>query len=107
MDDAERADFWKIEAFGDHLGTDDNVVIASANLLVDFIELLAGFGVGVKAGDFSVWKKFFEFFFDEFSAETFVMNSGIAAFRAGSWYREDAAAGMAAHLVLIGMKNKW
>ena len=93
MDDAERADFWKIEAFGDHLGTDDNVAVASANLRVDFVELLAGFGVGVKAGDFSVWK-------------TFVMNSGIAAFRAGSWYREDAAAGMAAHLVLIGMKNK-
>lgn len=107
MDDAERAEFWKIEAFSDHLGADNNVVVAGMNLLVDFVELLAGFGVGVEAGDFGIWEEFLEFLFDEFRAETFVMDGGIAAFWTRSWNWESATTGMAAHLVFIGMKDQW
>lgn len=107
MDDAERAYFWKIEAFGDHLGADNNVVFAGMNLFVDFVELLAGFGVGVEAGNLGVWEEFLEFLLDELGAEALVMDSGIATFWTRGRNREAAATSMATHLVFICVQNQW
>ena len=52
LGDSERGNFWKIEALCDHLGADNNVVIAGIDLVVNLGELLGRFCVGVEAGDF-------------------------------------------------------
>ena len=57
LDYAERAEFWKIEALGDHLGANNNVVVAGVNLVINLVELLAICRVGVEAGDFGIWEK--------------------------------------------------
>ena len=106
MDDAKRAEFWKIEAFGNHLGANNNVIIAIANFRVFFTHLLVSAGVGVKTGDFGIREDFFGFFFDKFGAEAFVMNAGVFAFWTAGRDGIDAAAGMAAHLEIIGVENQ-
>ncbi len=106
LNDAEGGEFWKVEAFGDHLGTDYDIVIAGANVVVNFVEGLCGVSVGVKAGDIGVRKEAVKFVFDSFGAEAFVMDAGVVAFRARGGNGVGASAGMAAHLEFVGMENQ-
>ena len=56
LHDAERGEFWKIEALSNHLSANDDVDFAIINLAVDFTELLIGVGIGVETSDARFWK---------------------------------------------------
>ena len=106
LGDAERGNFGKIEAFGNHLGADNNVVVAGVDLVVNVGELLGGVGVGVEANDASGWEEPAEFGFEHFGAEAFMVNAGIAAFGASGGYGIGTATSVAAHLEFISMENE-
>ena len=107
MDDAKRGEFWKIETFGNHLSANNNIEIAGMNLVVDLVETLIRFSIGVKTGNISMRKEAMQLILDGFGAKTFVMNAGIVALWARGWNREATAASVAAHLKLIGMQYEW
>ena len=106
LNNAERGEFWEVETFGDHLGADDNVVVAGSDVVVDFIEGLCGVGVGVEAGDFGVREEARELILDGFGAEALVVNAGVMAFRARGWNGVGAAANVTAHLEFIGVQDE-
>ena len=72
LDDTEGGELRKVEAFGDHLSADNDVEMAVFDFIVDEVEGLLSFCVGIETGDFSVGEEFCEFGFEELSAETFV-----------------------------------
>ncbi len=103
MDDTECADFGEIKSFGDHLSAHDNVIVPGINLVIDFMQLTIGIGIGIKADDAGARKEPTKLLFEKFSAESLVMNGGVLAVWAcgGDWV--IAAADVAAHLVFVGM----
>ena len=83
LNDAYGGELGKIEAFGDGLGADDDINLARFDVVIEGAHSI-GFGsVGVETGDFCIFKKFFEFGFEEFGAETFVEDVGGATMWAG------------------------
>ena len=107
LNNAKRTETRKIKTFSDHLRANENVIIAGMNGCINFVRLLVGFGVRIETGEASIGEEFAQLGLDEFSAKTFMMNSGIATVGASSGDRIMAAASVAAHGVLIGVKNKW
>ena len=87
LDDTEGSEFGQVEAFGNHLGADDDVDMAGFDCVVGVDEGFLGLRVGVEAGDFGIWKKFIQFSFEKFGAEALVEDVGVVAVGAvgGNW----------------------
>ena len=98
--------FWKIEAFGNHLGANNNVDVAGMYGIVNAAKLLVGRGVSIETSDAGLWEEFGKFGFKIFSAETFMMNVGIATIRTGGRDRVITSAGVTAHLEAVSVKHE-
>lgn len=57
LGDAEGGEFGKIKTFSDHLCADNDVEIAGADSAVKILKFGAGNAIGIKTGDFGIWKK--------------------------------------------------
>ncbi len=106
LNNAERAESRKIKTFGNRLGADKKIIIASMNGCINLVKLLVRFSVGIETGDAGMREESTKLGFNEFGAEAFVMNSGIATIGAGGGDGIMTTASVAAHSVLVGMKNK-
>ena len=80
-------DVGKVEAFGDHLGADDDVDFTLAEFLQGITErVFAAHGIGVDAGDSCLWKYFFDDTFNLLSAVALAANSCVATLRTFFWW---------------------
>lgn len=107
LNNSEGGEARKIEAFGNHLSADNDVIIAAINFVVDFVEFKIVVGIHVKAGNFGLGEEAMKLALDEFSADTFVVDAGVFALRTGSRDGKIAATGMATHLECVGMEDEW
>ena len=107
MDDAEGAEIWEVKTLSEHLSADDNIVSAVMNGLVNLVELFFAVRIGIKAANLGAREEFFEFFLEEFSAETLMMNAGIFALWTSGWNRGGMTASMAAEFIVVGMEDEW
>ncbi len=84
LDDADGSKEGEIEPAGEGLSTNKDVDFAGFNVIIEFGE--AGFFVivAIKTSDFGFGEEAGEFGFEEFGAETFVNNAGVAATGAAS-----------------------
>lgn len=85
LDDADSGEEGKIEAFGDGLSADDDVIIAVFYLFEFRIQSFCFGVVGVKTSDFGMRKKFLELGFEELGAEAFVNDTGVFAIWTRGW----------------------
>ena len=74
----------KIETTRDSLSADDDFDVAIFDFVIESVERVVFFVVGVKAGDGDFGEEFFELSFEKFGAEAFVKDAGVVAIWAGS-----------------------
>ena len=80
VEHADEGDIGKVQAFGDHLGADDDVDFALAEFSQGITQgVFAAHGVGVDASDPCLWEYLFEHPFDLFGAVALAADGGVSA----------------------------
>ena len=96
VDDSDEGDAGEVEAFGDHLGADEDVDFTGAKGSEGFAECaFALHDVGVHAFDDGFWEDFNDGVLDFFGTGTAVFDAWVVAFAAGFWGDGDVAADVA------------
>ena len=107
LDDADEGDLGEIESLGDHLGADEDVEFAGAELFEDaLVGVLGGHGVGVHARDAGLGEECLGDGLDLFGAEAGEADFGVAAVGAGGWGSSFGAAEVAGEesgLLVVGV----
>lgn len=104
IDDSDEGDPGEVEAFGDHLGADEDVDFTGAKGSKGFAErAFALHDVGVHAFDDGFWEDFDDGVLDFFGAGTAVFDAWVVAFAAGFWGDGDVTADVAYDAVDIAV----
>lgn len=77
LDDANGGEMRKVETARNGLGADDNFNVAVFDFVIESVERVAFFVVGVEASDGNFGEELFEFSFEEFGAEAFMEDTGV------------------------------
>lgn len=102
--DADQGDVGKVEAFGDHLGADEDVDLLGLEGIEEIAEgIFFAHGVGVDAGDAGGGEYFFQDVFDFLGAEALEEDAVVAAFGAFAWDDRLMAADVAEQAVVGAM----
>lgn len=79
--DSHQGDVGKMEAFGDHLGADEDVDFLGFEFAEDVLEgVFAAHGIGIDAGEFCFGEDFLEDFLDFLGAVALEGDAGVFAF---------------------------
>ena len=106
LDDADGGEVGEVEAAGDGLGADEDLDVAVFDFVVEGVEGVGFFVVGVEAGDFDFGEEFFKFGFEKFGAEAFVEDAGVVTFGAGSGDFFLMATGVTEEGVRVGVEGE-
>ena len=106
LDDGDGGEVGKVEAAGNGLGADEDLDVAGFDVVIESVERVALFVVGVEASDFDFWEEFFKFGFEEFGAEAFVEDAGVVAVGATGRDGFLMAASVAEELVTVGVESE-
>ncbi len=106
MDDADGSKMGEVETARDGLSADENFDVAVFDFVIESVERVTFFIVGVETSDASFWEEFFKLGFEEFSAEAFVEDAGVVAIRAGGGDFFLVAASVAEEGIRVGVESQ-
>ena len=106
LDDADGGELREVEAAGEGLGADEDLVGTGFDVGIERGEGLGFEIVAVKTGDFSLGKEATEFGFEEFGAEAFVDEVGLVTLGTGTGDRGGVAAEMADEGIGVGVEGE-
>lgn len=103
--DDESFEMGEVEAFGNSLSADDDIISAILDVLILFFDGFLTVGIFVEASDGAGGEEFGEFLFDSFGADTFVDDIRSFTCRAGIGRRLGVPARMADEKIAVGVES--
>ena len=88
LDDADGGEVWEVETARDGLSADEDFDVAVFNFVVESVEGVIFFVVGVETSDGDFREEFFKFGFEELGAESFMEDAGVVTIgtRSGDFF---------------------
>lgn len=106
LDHTDKPELGQIEAFGDDLGTDDDIDVAVVEGLVLAVDGLIVGIITVKPSDTCAGEQLGDFLFDPFRTDTFMDDVRTLAFRTMGWHAFLVVTQVATQLVVIGVQGE-